>query len=99
MPPVERDRLHGLISKEAWARADHARLKMAASTDDVFAAALLYALDGDPRGHQSYSQIQIVSLFDRDMLSLPCAVSSPARALYIAEFICSRCRDFLHAWG
>jgi hypothetical protein len=49
MPPVERDGLHGLISKDAWAEADHARLKRAASTGDGFAAAFLYALDGDPR--------------------------------------------------
>jgi len=49
MPPVERDRLHGLIFKEAWAKADHARLKRDASTGDGFAAAFLYALDGDPR--------------------------------------------------
>jgi hypothetical protein len=49
MPSVERDRLHGLILKEAWAKADHARLKTAASTGDGFAAAFLYALDGDPR--------------------------------------------------
>src|SRR5262249_20858612 len=49
LPPVERDRLHGLISKEAWAKADYARLKSAASTGDGFAAAFLYALDGDPR--------------------------------------------------
>jgi hypothetical protein len=37
MPSVERDRLHGLILKEAWAKADHARLKRAASTGDGFA--------------------------------------------------------------
>ena len=49
MPPAERDRLHDLISKEAWAKADLARLKNAASTGDGFAAAFLYALDGDPR--------------------------------------------------
>ena len=49
MPPVERDRLHGLIFKEAWAKADLARLKREASTGDGFAAAFLYALDGDPR--------------------------------------------------
>src|SRR5262249_44900098 len=49
MPSVERDRLHGLILKEAWAKADYARLKRAASTADGFAAAFLYALDGDPR--------------------------------------------------
>ena len=49
MPPAERDRLHGLILKEAWAKADLARLKRAASTGDGFAAAFLYALDGDPR--------------------------------------------------
>src|SRR5262245_31942362 len=48
MPPGERDRLHGLISKEVWAKADHARLKRAASTGDGFAAAFLYALDRDP---------------------------------------------------
>jgi Heparinase II/III-like protein len=49
MPPVERDRLHGLILKEGWAKEDYARLKSAASTGDGFAAAFLYALDGDPR--------------------------------------------------
>ena len=49
MPSVERGRLHDVISKEAWAKADHARLKTAASTGDGFAAAFLYALDGDPR--------------------------------------------------
>ena len=49
MPPVERDRLHDLILKQAWAKADLARLKKAASTGDGFAAAFLYALDGDPR--------------------------------------------------
>ena len=49
MPPVERDRLHGLILNEAWAKADLARLRKAASTGDGFAAAFLYALDGDPR--------------------------------------------------
>jgi hypothetical protein len=49
MPPVERDRLHGLILKEAWAKADHTRLKRAASTGDGFAAAFLYALDRDSR--------------------------------------------------
>ena len=27
MPPTERDRLHDLILKEAWAKADYARLK------------------------------------------------------------------------
>src|SRR5262249_53749572 len=49
MPSVERDRLHGLVSKEAWAKADYARLKRAAATGDGIAAAFLYALDGDPR--------------------------------------------------
>jgi hypothetical protein len=34
MPPVERDRLHGLVLKEDWAKADYARLKRAASTGD-----------------------------------------------------------------
>jgi hypothetical protein len=49
MPPVERDRLHGLISKEAWAKADLARQERSASTGDGFAAAFLYAVYGDPR--------------------------------------------------
>src|SRR5262245_33012056 len=49
MPPVERDRLHGLILKEGWAKEGYARLTSAASTGDGFAAAFLYALDGDPR--------------------------------------------------
>ena len=49
MPSVERERLHELILKEAWAKADHARLQKAASTGDGFAAAFLYALDGDPK--------------------------------------------------
>jgi hypothetical protein len=55
MPSVERDRLHGLILNEAWAKADHAQLKTAASTGDGFAAAFLYALDGDPR-HATIAQ-------------------------------------------
>jgi hypothetical protein len=49
MSAVERDRLHELISKEAWAEADHAKLKRAASSGEGFAAAFLYALDGDPK--------------------------------------------------
>ncbi len=49
MPPAERNRLRGLILNEAWAKADIARLKKAASTGGGFAAAFLYALDGDPR--------------------------------------------------
>ena len=48
MPSVERDRLHELILKETWAKADQARLQKAASIGDGFAAAFLYALDGDP---------------------------------------------------
>src|SRR6516164_9896729 len=49
MPPAERERLHGLTSHEAWAKADLARLKKDASSGDGFAAAFLYALDGDPK--------------------------------------------------
>jgi hypothetical protein len=49
MPTAERDRLHDLISKEAWAKRDLDRLKKAASTGDGFAAAFLYALDGNPK--------------------------------------------------
>src|SRR5262245_65811592 len=48
MPPAERERLHGLILNETWAKADLARLRKAASTGDGFAAAFIYALDGDP---------------------------------------------------
>ena len=49
MPPAERDRLHDLILKQSWAKTDYARLKKTASTGDGFAAAFLYALDGDRR--------------------------------------------------
>jgi len=49
MPTAERDRLHDLISKEAWAKADLDRLKKAASTGNGFASAFLYALGGNPR--------------------------------------------------
>ena len=49
MPAAERDRLHDLILKQDWANADLARLKKSASTGDGFAAAFLYALDGDPK--------------------------------------------------
>jgi hypothetical protein len=49
MPSEEHERLHELILKEAWARADHAQLKKAASSGDGFAAAFLYALDGDSK--------------------------------------------------
>jgi hypothetical protein len=59
MPPVERDRLHDLILKQAWAKTDHERLKKAASTGDGFAAAFLYALDGSPR-------TGVVTVPDRD---------------------------------
>ena len=49
MPPVERASLRGLILKETWAKADLARLKKAASVGDGFAAAFLYALEGNPK--------------------------------------------------
>jgi hypothetical protein len=49
MPPVERDRLHDLILRQAWGKTDYARLKKAASIGDGFAAAFLYALDADTR--------------------------------------------------
>jgi hypothetical protein len=49
MPSVERSRLHELILKETWAQTDYAQIKRKASTGDGFAAAFLYALDGDPR--------------------------------------------------
>jgi hypothetical protein len=49
MPSVERGRLHQLISKEGWAKANHERLTEAAFKGDGFAAAFMYALDGDPK--------------------------------------------------
>ena len=49
MPSIERERLHELILKEAWAEADHEQLEKAASSGDGFAAAFLYGLDGDPK--------------------------------------------------
>ena len=49
MPSAERERLNGLITNERWAKADHERLSEAASKGDGFAAAFLYALDGDPK--------------------------------------------------
>jgi hypothetical protein len=49
MPAAERERLRGHIQKEAWAKADHARLEAAAAKGDGYAAAFLYALDGDAR--------------------------------------------------
>jgi hypothetical protein len=49
MPPIERDRLHDLIVKQAWANTDHARLREVAAKGDGLAAAFLYALEGDHR--------------------------------------------------
>jgi hypothetical protein len=49
MPPAERERLHGLVAREDWARAEHGRLKGLADKGDGYAAAFLYALDGDAR--------------------------------------------------
>src|SRR5689334_4875160 len=49
MPSAERVRLDELILKQSWAKTDHARLREIASKGDGFAAAFLYALDGDPR--------------------------------------------------
>jgi hypothetical protein len=79
MPALERDRLHGLILKEAWAKADHERLRKAAATGDGFAAAFLYALDGDPRdaaiaqqwllgryGKKAYWTVQVTNRFSSD---------------------------------
>src|SRR5947209_2134420 len=47
MPAAERDRLRALVQKDAWAKADHKRLRKAADGGDGYAAAFLYALDGD----------------------------------------------------
>ena len=49
MPPEERGRLHDLIQRQSWAKAEYARLREAASTSDGFAGAFLYALEGDPK--------------------------------------------------
>ena len=50
MPPSEREFLHDLISKKAWARTDYERLREAASKGDGLAGAFLYALNGDLQG-------------------------------------------------
>ena len=49
MPSAERVRLDDLILKQSWAKTDHARLREVVSKGDGFAAAFLYALDGDPK--------------------------------------------------
>src|SRR5262245_18709534 len=49
MPAAERDRVHAAIATEVWAKTDFAKLRKAASGGDGFAAAFIYALDGDPR--------------------------------------------------
>jgi hypothetical protein len=49
MPPEKRSRLHDLIQRQSWAKAEYARLREAASTSDGFAGAFLYALEGDPK--------------------------------------------------
>jgi len=47
IPKAERDRIHALIEREAWAKEECARAKAAAAKGDGFQAAFLYALDGD----------------------------------------------------
>jgi hypothetical protein len=49
MPAAERDRIRALVRKEAWAKAEHARLRTAAGKGEGYAAAFLYALDGDAK--------------------------------------------------
>src|SRR5262249_21281092 len=49
MPSEERVRLSDLIVKQSCAKTHHARLSDVPSKGDGFAAAFLYALDGDPR--------------------------------------------------
>jgi len=49
MPQAERNRIHALIEREAWAREELAGLSTAAAKGDGYAAALLYALAGDAR--------------------------------------------------
>jgi Terminase RNaseH-like domain len=51
--------------KEAWAKADYARLKKSASTGDGFAASFLYALDGDPRDAAIAQQWLLMSMLNR----------------------------------
>lgn len=47
MPAAERERIRALLGKEAWAKEELARLRAAAEKGDGYAAAFLYALDGD----------------------------------------------------
>jgi len=49
MPPAERDRVHAAIATEVWAKTEFAKLRKAASDGDGFAAAFIYALEGDPK--------------------------------------------------
>jgi hypothetical protein len=49
MPPRERQRIHGLIQKHDWARAEQTRLRAAAAKGDGYAAAFLFALGGDAK--------------------------------------------------
>ncbi len=48
MPSQERTRIRQLIATQEWAKADYTRIQGAARKGDGFAAAFLYALDGDP---------------------------------------------------
>jgi len=48
MPERERARIRQLIAAQEWAKADYTRIQGSARKGDGFAAAFLYALDGDP---------------------------------------------------
>jgi hypothetical protein len=47
MPRAQRERIKRLIQTQPWAKTEHERLREVAAGGDGFAAALLYALDGD----------------------------------------------------
>jgi len=49
MPAAERERIRNLVRTQAWAKAEHERIRAAAEAEkpDGFQAAFLYALEGD----------------------------------------------------
>src|SRR6516162_7122469 len=49
MPASERERILKLIKTEAWAKAEHERVKALADKGDGYWAAFLYALEGDAK--------------------------------------------------
>ena len=49
MPPVERQRIRGLIAREEWAKQEYEQLTKKAEGGDGYAAAFLFALQRDAK--------------------------------------------------